>query len=336
MGSTNHPAYLNPRHPLFPYLVEIVYPQLGAFPERPRFILRRLAYSPWVYHLTEVGSSVSVVSKGCFLPGSLKHGKLAWLQQEYENLNFLRGIGFDTPPFRVARPLGDQPSLRLGMVQEWEWGQPLDFFLQRAIHQRDESPLFSRLEILAAFLARLHQKTATSHPVDWQPVCAYFHKVLFQLEGEGLLSAERNQELRDLISLWRNRLGDCPTFQVLVHGDATPMNFLFPSETETVALDLERLKPGDRAWDLGMVCGELKHAFLWRRRDRAGAEPFIHHFLEHYVSFFAEPRQLFGLVCRMIPFIMAVTELRIARNHYLDRHYRYYLIDEAAACLSTG
>jgi len=86
----------------------------------------------------------------------------------------------------------------------------------------DESPLFSRLETLAAFLARLHQKTATSHPVDWQPVCAYYHKVLFQLEGEGLVSAERKQKLMDLISLWRNRLGDCQTFQVLVHGMPLP------------------------------------------------------------------------------------------------------------------
>jgi hypothetical protein len=103
-----------------------------------------------------------------------------------------------------------------------------------------------------------------------------------------------------------------------------------------VALDLERVKSSDRVWDLGMVCGEIKHAFLWRRRDRSGAEPFIRHFLRGYASFSPEPEKMFNRICRIIPFVMAVTELRIARNTYLDRPYRRILIGEAKECLLGG
>jgi hypothetical protein len=96
------------------------------------------------------------------------------------------------------------------------------------------------------------------------------------------------------------------------------------------------MKYSDRVWDLGMVCGEIKHAFLWRRRDRAGAEPFIRHFLKAYAAFSPEPGKIFHRICRVNPFIMAVTELRIARNTYLDRPYRRLLIEEARECLVGG
>ena len=59
--------------------------------------------------------------------------------------------------------------------------------------------------------------------------------------------------------------------QVLIHGDATPTNFLFPNG-RAVALDLERLRVGDRLWDLSWVAGELKHAWGWRTADFSGSE----------------------------------------------------------------
>jgi len=330
------PFYLNPGHPLFSYLIHSVYPQLGAYLERPRFIVRRLRHTSSVYQMTEEASQISVIGKGSFLPGRRLHPKLIGLEQEYRNLFFLRGIGFDSSPHWVARPLGDRDFLRLGLFQEWEGGHTLDYYFQRAIYQQEHQSLVSRLETLSYFLARLHQKTETDRPVDWTAVTAYYQKVLSQLGWEDLLPVERIQDFRRLLSRWRDWLGNFPTRQVLVHGDATPTNFLFPTERQLVALDLERMKPSDRVWDLGLVCGEIKHAFLWRRRDGAGAEPFISYFLRSYVSFFNNNGQIFEQICRLIPFVMAVTELRIARNGYLDRPYRCLLIQEAAACMSSG
>ena len=332
----NNNAFLNPRHPFFHFLADIVYPQLGVHIEKPRFRIAPLAGSHWVFLFSEGRSGKRVIAKYCFLPESLKNRNLALIEREYDHMLLLRGLGFNGFPYRVARPLGNRNLLPLGLVQEWETGRNLDYFLQRAIYQDDGAPLFARLGQLAFFLARLHLKTQNGRSVEWQSVQTYYQKVLTQLSEEGLVSSESIKIFSWLISQWQSRLAGCNTLQVLVHGDATPTNFIFPSEGELVALDLERVKSSDRVWDLGMVCGEIKHAFLWRRRDRSGAEPFIRHFLRGYASFFPEPEKMFIRICRMIPFILAVTELRIARNTYLDRPYRRILIEEAKECLLGG
>jgi len=304
--------------------------------ENPRFRIAPLAGSRWVYLFSEETSDLRVIAKYCFLPESVKNQCLALIQREYDNMLLLRGLGFNRFPCRVARPLGNGNHLALGLVQEWEGGRNLDYFLQRAIYQDEGDPLLARLGRLASFLARLHQKTLKERTVNWQPVKTYYQKVLGQLSGEGLVSGEGIKIFSWLIDQWLSRLAGLNTLQVLVHGDATPTNFIFPSERELVAIDLERMKTSDRIWDLGMVCGEIKHAFLWRRRDRSGAEPFIRHFLKGYASFFSESEKMFRRICRVNPLIMAVTELRIARNAYLDRPYRRYLIREAKECLLGG
>ncbi len=334
--SSNRTVYLNPRHPFFHFLADRVYPQLGARLDRPRFRIAPLAGSHWVFLFSEETSGQRIIAKYCFLPESVKNRNLALIEREFDHLQLLRGLGFAGRPWRVPRPLGDKQFLSLGLVQEWEEGSNLDFFLQRAIYRGEGAPLFARLGQLASFLAEFHQKTQNERSVDWQPIKTYYQKVLAQLRGEGLVSTEATKIFSGLIDRWLSRLAGLKTLQVLVHGDATPTNFIFPSEQEMVALDLERVQSSDRVWDLGMVCGEIKHAFLWRRRDRSGAEHFIRHFLRSYVSFFSEPENMFNRICRIIPFIMAVTELRIARNTYLDRPYRRILIGEAKECLWGG
>jgi hypothetical protein len=335
-GSGGVPFFLNAGHPLFSYLTQNVFPQLGIYPERTRFAVRRLRRTSTVYQLTEEGSQISVIGKGSFLSARLLQRKLPWLDQEFRNLHLLREIGFDAPPHQVARPLGNLHFLRLGLFEEWKDGNSLDYYFQRAIHQQEEKPLLARLETLAFFLARLHQKTGTGRPVDWTPIAVYYQKVLGQLADDALLPGDQLQDFCRWIARWLDWLREEPVVQVLVHGDATPTNFLFPSEKELVALDLEKMKPSDRVWDLGLVCGEIKHGFLWRRRDGLGAEPFIGYFLQSYASFFDDSCQMFERICRMLPFVMAVTELRIARNRYLDLPYRLFLIQEAAACLASG
>ena len=86
---------------------------------------------------------------------------------------------------------------------------------------------------------------------------------------------------------WETRCQDFSDRQVLIHGDATPTNFLFPNG-RAVALDLERLGHGDRLWDLSWVAGELKHAWGWRTADFGGSEAAIGHFFRMYLTA-AEP-----------------------------------------------
>ncbi|NIT04506.1 aminoglycoside phosphotransferase family protein, partial [Candidatus Saccharibacteria bacterium] len=85
-----------------------------------------------------------------------------------------------------------------------------------------------------------------------------------------------------------------------------------------------------------MVCGELKHAFLWRTGNAYAAEPFIRHFLKKYSGHFRDKKKAFMEITLKNPFYMALTELRIARNSYLDWNYRKGLVHEAMKCLKHG
>ena len=73
--------------------------------------------------------------------------------------------------------------------------------------------------------------------------------------------------------MWQDR-------QVWLHGDATPANFLFGHGMDVAAMRLERMKRGDRVFDVGRVAGEL-HArdFMRDSGGRRRAESFIRHFL---------------------------------------------------------
>jgi len=134
---------------------------------------------------------------------------------------------------------------------------------------------------------------------------------------------------------WEERCQDFPDRQVLIHGDATPTNFLFP-DGRAVALDLERLGNGDRVWDLSWVAGELKHAWGWRTSDFGGSEGAIRHFFRAYLAASNLDAVLTRRVYGLNPFYMALAELRIARNVYLSRDYRRELVAEARRCLAHG
>jgi aminoglycoside phosphotransferase (APT) family kinase protein len=123
---------------------------------------------------------------------------------------------------------------------------------------------------------------------------------------------------------------------VLVHGDATPTNFVFLSNGAVAAIDLEMMKRADPVFDLGMVCGEIKHAFLWRNSSTSMSEPFIEVFLRSYSAEAADPTTVFREITKRLPYFMGLTELRIARNRCLTVEYRRLLAREAIACLQDG
>jgi thiamine kinase-like enzyme len=121
---------------------------------------------------------------------------------------------------------------------------------------------------------------------------------------------------------------------VLIHGDATPANFIFEEGAGVTAIDLERLRRGDRATDLGYIAAELKHLFFWYADDLAASESYIQHFYQSYVNYMqAGDESLVSLAARG-RFYMGCTELRISRNAWLDLPYRRRLIEHALGCLA--
>ena len=121
--------------------------------------------------------------------------------------------------------------------------------------------------------------------------------------------------------------------QVWLHGDATPGNFLFGTGSQVVAIDLESMRHGDLAFDLGNVVAEIQHAFMSATGHRSPAEPFISHFFREYCSDFPDPESTFKAITARTPFYMALNLLRIVDNAYITEEYGRRLVQQAKTLL---
>jgi aminoglycoside phosphotransferase (APT) family kinase protein len=120
---------------------------------------------------------------------------------------------------------------------------------------------------------------------------------------------------------------------VLVHGDATPTNFIFDPDDGLTVIDLERMRLADPVYDLGFLAAELRHHFAWRILKPDAAEPFITSFFRVYSEQFPDPGSVFDKITHRNRFYMALGELRIARNTWLHPGHRKWLVEEALSCL---
>jgi aminoglycoside phosphotransferase len=257
------------------------------------------------------------------------------LIQEYDNYRRLPGLGISHGQGLVPRLLGRWPQRSLGLLLEAVPGPDLDNLIRQACLHGDLAPLKRGLQKLANLLAIFHTRPVQALTVEPAPALAYLDKVMGQLQAAGLLTLEDWQALTYERAQWETRFRDFDDGQVLVHGDATPTNFLFP-DGRALALDLEKLRVGDRLWDLSWVAGELKNAWGWRLQNWGGAEAAIGHFFRSYLAAVDFTPAQTGRLYSLNPFYMALAELRIARNLYLTIDYRRELVAEARRCLASG
>jgi aminoglycoside phosphotransferase len=292
-----------------------------------------LPSSRGVYRFT-LADGEAVVGKffGAYPPRS----PLDWgLAHEYANYLRVAALGVDNGRGLIPRLLGRRPEVGLGLLLKAAPGPDLDHLLAAACQHGDMAPLLAALEQLAGLLAAFHSRPLPLRAAPPGPALTYFAKVLNQLDGLGLLTHGDRQALAAQLPGWEARLAQLPDRQVLVHGDATPTNFLFP-DGRAVAVDLERLRAGDRLWDLSWVAGELKHAWGWRTGNLDAAEPAIGHFFRAYLAALAPEEAMARRLFALNPLYMAMVELRIARNSYLVWDYRRELVAEARRCLAAG
>jgi aminoglycoside phosphotransferase (APT) family kinase protein len=222
------------------------------------------------------------------------------------------------------------------LAVEYYAGEQFSHAIERATRHWDDDHLYWRLKALAYFLATQHNWTANGATVDFDPDCRYFDKVLGRLKDAGRLGQWDVDELAWLRDLWRERPRMWQDRQVWLHGDATPANFLFGQGLDVAAIDLERMKRGDRMFDVGRVAGELQHAFMSAVGDWRCAEPFIGHFLWEYSCHFPDRQRTFESITARLPFYMALNLLRIARNGYIDPDYGGRLVDQAKVLLRAA
>jgi aminoglycoside phosphotransferase (APT) family kinase protein len=236
----------------------------------------------------------------------------------------------------VIRPLGFSRDINGVLALEYYAGEEFSHAIARATQHRDEAHLYWRLKALAYFLATQHDRTANGAEVDFSADCRYFDTVAGRLRKNHRIGTHDADELSRLRDRWRDRPRMWQDQQVWLHGDATPANFLFGDDMDVAAIDLERMKRGDRMFDVGRVAGELQHAFMRDTGDRHRAEPFIAHFLWEYSGHFSDREGTFESVTARAPYYMALNLLRIARNGYIDQDYGGRLVTQAKRLLQAA
>ena len=327
-------GYLSHDDPLYGYFQSQIAPQLGITSGDGSYRVSRFNESHDVYLYAEEHMGTQWVGK--FFKTADPEWSRKKGENEYNNLLYLRGLGFSSQPHYVVKPLGFNPGIDNVLIVEYVTGEPLSKIIIDAMYFGNRNRLYKKLSALAHFLATLHNRTAGDYAVNFDENYQYMGRLvqsLVEKQGLGREYAEAFWSLRDI---WRSRRCMWEDRNVIVHGDTTPANFLFGRRNHVMAIDLERMKWSDRVFDLGRLCGELKHFFFRGTQDPFSAEPFIGHFLWEYCRYFPDHENTFRSITQRIPFYMGITLLRISRNAWIDGEYRTRLIHEARQILSAS
>ncbi len=327
-------GHLSKSDPLYGYLCNDILPQMGVHGLSPDFRVYMFPASNHVYLYEDQASRTRIIGK--FFNGVADRSPetaLHHMDREFNNLSYLRSIGLDGYPHYVARPLGRNAGLDCMLVEEFCYGTPLNDFILGAIRDGAREKLFEKLTALAYFLATLHNRTATGERVDVNRDCSYFDRIMDQLKNWGHIGWSEAEEFHRMKERWREKGFMWEDNQVLVHGDVTPTNILFGDGPWVIAIDLERMKPADRVFDVGRIAAEIEHFFMQYTGEKWRAEPFIGHFLWEYSCHFPDRDSAFRSITRRVPFHMGMTLLRIARNSWITGAYRRRLLDEARETL---
>jgi aminoglycoside phosphotransferase (APT) family kinase protein len=330
-------GYVARHDPLYEFLGGIIHDRLGVREARPAYRVFRLTGSNEVYAYEEKRTGTKIICKfygARFGRDRDKAGCMA--RQEYEGLETLRRYNLVGSPHHVIRPLGVNRDINGVLAVEYYAGEEFSHAIKRATEHRDDAHLYRRLTALAFFMATQHERTANGEPVDFEPDCRYLDTVVGRLRDADRIGQWDVDEFSWLRDCWRDRPRMWQDRQVWLHGDATPANFLFGQGMDVAAIDLERMKRGDRMFDVGRVAGELQHAFMAAGGGRSRAKPFIRHFLSEYSRHFGDQQDMLESTSARAPYYMALNLLRIARNDYISPDYGGRLVTRAKELLRAA
>ena len=330
-------GYVAGDDPLHGFLRGIIRDRMGVRESRPAFRVFRLSGSNVVYGYEEKFSGTKIICKFYGPRYGSDQDKAAWMaRREYDGLRTLRRYDLIGSPHHVIRPLGFSRDINGVLAVEYYGGEEFSHAIARATQHGHDAHLYWRLKALAYFLATQHNRTANGASVDFDPDCRYFGTVVGRLRKAHRIGQWDTDELSWLRDCWRDRPRMWQDRQVWLHGDATPANFLFGHGLDVAAIDLERMRRGDRMFDVGRVAGELQHAFMSATGDWRRAEPFIGHFLWEYSRHFPDHQRAFESVTARAPYYMALNLLRIARNDYIGPDYGGRLVHRAKKLLRAA
>lgn len=326
--------------PLHAFLAdEVLNGVLGRGVDHPVFDAWRLDSGRVVYRYAERTTGVEVVGKfyGRKWIFGTQEGepelRAELMRREFAALQRARGLGLTGYPHAVVRPLATSEAVGCVLVEEPAPGMDLDHYLRAAVHEGQGARALAGTARVATFLADLHGRSRTGRPGSGAGVLEYLGRVIGQLAAWEVVDDGQRARLEALRERWAAAgvLEGCE--EVWIHGDANPTHFWLSGDEGVTAIDLERLAPGDPAFDLGYVAGDLKHLFWWYSGDPEAGEPYVRALYAAYAEHRAPGGDCFEAITGRGRYFMACSELRIARNAWLDLGYRRRLVDHAEACL---
>lgn len=244
------------------------------------------------------------------------------MRREESALEAIRLLGFGLPPYRVVRTLGRSEELEFLLVEEFVDGPHLDHVLRGAYKQiGDRLPLQQCLRQLGGFLGELHRRSArdTVDPAIFQEPVRKYLGHLHERQVE--VAADLLKRLEAAVAKERNWTGVKAS---LLHGDCTPINFIFPGENELVAIDLERSHRSDPMRDLGALEAELRLAAITMAQDLSACQAEVKVLREAYGPVDEE----------RLDFWVGTALVRISRNDWHKQGQRSQILEEALRCLS--
>ena len=218
-------GFLSKEDPLYGYLQHQIAPQSGIYSPDADYRVFRFNESRDVYLYAEERLGIKWVGKFFKSPDPVQ-GRIKG-EREFNNLTFLRDMGFSSPPHYVVRPLGFNPAIDNVLVVEYLSGDLLSRIINDALYLDRRDRLFRKLSALASFLAALHNQTARDDTVDFDENYHYMGRLvasLIELQG---FKKDDPDTFRAIREGWRSRSCMWEDRNVIVHGDTTPSNFLF-------------------------------------------------------------------------------------------------------------
>lgn len=316
---------LSRKDPFHGYLSDVVQ-QAFSLQDRPKtFEVQRLNASNGVYVYRDPQSGRKILAK--FFAHSSRSGTASLAEQEFHKLAFARKTRFGSAKLKIIKPLSYNPEIHDVLVEKYFRGRPLYHYFQTA-HLDGGHKLRHKLTRLAWLLATVHNHNPGQNTVDFHRETHYFDKVIHRLLHKYRIDHYRHAELCWLKDHWLNKPCMWGDNDVLLHGDATPANWLF-HKNRVVAIDFERSRYGDRIFDVGMLVGEMQHFFMSQMQGVGAAEQFIGHFLWEYACHFPDRQTAFYSITGRVPFYAALTLLRIARNHWIHKDHAQALVAQA-------
>lgn len=289
----------------------------------------RLSSAAYLYR--EAASGWTVVAKFYAPKKEDQAEKFAWRE-----LNLIEQGRESNPMSDKVRPVLPYGVKHGVLFLEYVDGLTLEDSI--AIRRSQPGKLIPNLKVIAKFLAKLHEGTAnTESEPDFDKRVMYFQKLIDNLVRYGVLKDDPvvAEGLASLVERWTDDPRMMNFTPVLIHGDATTTNFVFPWEGGMVAIDWERAKFADPASDLGRLMAEVAHSVKQHGGSAIEAQHFVFSLAQAYCQALSGKWDKNALLDRA-RFYQALSIARIARNGWVSRLDRTALVAQAMALLSSG